>query len=261
RLITTDPDIQRTPIRTGDGKRIREAFLPREGWQMLSADWSQVELRILAHISGDAVLTESYRTGADIHRRTAAELFGVPFEDVTPEQRNAGKTVNFATIYGQGANALGQSLGITRAEAKSYIERYFELYAGVKEWLESTVAKAHETGFVETILGRRRYIQELSSNNFSDRAYGERIATNTPIQGSGADICKLAMLTIDKEIREGEMQARMLLQIHDELVFEAPKDEIESLRALVKDAMENAVELRVPLVVDIGVGASWADAH
>lgn len=261
RLITTNPDIQRTPIRTGDGKRIREAFLPRDGWQMLSADWSQVELRILAHISGDAVLTESYQTGADIHRRTAAELFGVSPGDVTSEQRNAGKTVNFATIYGQGANALGQSLGITRAEAKSYIERYFELYSGVKDWLEDTVAKAHETGFVETILGRRRYIQELSSNNFSDRAYGERIATNTPIQGSGADICKLAMLNIDKTIRERRMQARMLLQIHDELVFEAPNEEIEALRELVKEAMENAVELRVPLVVDIGTGASWAAAH
>lgn len=261
RLITTNPDIQRTPIRTGDGKRIREAFLPREGWQMLSADWSQVELRILAHISGDEVLTESYRTGADVHRRTAGELFGVLPKDVTPEQRNAGKTVNFATIYGQGANALGQSLGITRSEAKSYIERYFELYSGVKTWLEDTVATAHETGFVETILGRRRYIQELSSNNFSDRAYGERIATNTPIQGSGADICKLAMLTIDTAIRDKKMQARMLLQIHDELVFEAPGDEIAALRELVKDAMENAVELRVPLIVDIGTGASWADAH
>ena len=261
RLITTNPDIQRTPIRSGDGKRIREAFLPRDGWQMLSADWSQVELRILAHISGDEILTESYRTGADVHRRTAAELFGVAAEAVTPKQRNAGKTVNFATIYGQGANALGQSLGITRREAKSYIDRYFELYSGVKRWLEDTVARAHETGFVETILGRRRYIQELSSNNFSDRAYGERIATNTPIQGSGADICKLAMLNIDKAIRANGMHARMLLQIHDELVFEAPADEMDSLRVLVKDAMENAIELRVPLVVDIGTGSSWAAAH
>ena len=243
RLITTNPDIQRTPIRSGDGKRIREAFLPREGWRMLSADWSQVELRILAHISGDEVLVESYGTGADVHRRTAGEIFGVPLDEVTPAQRNAGKTVNFATIYGQGATALGQSLAISRSEAKSYIERYFELYAGVKEWLETTVAEAHRTGFVETLLGRRRYIQELSSNNFSDRAYGERIANNTPIQGSGADICKLAMLTIDREIRARSMQAQMLLQIHDELVFEAPPEEIETLRALVKDAMENALSL------------------
>ncbi len=261
RLITTNPDIQRTPIRTGDGKRIREAFVPRDGWRMLSADWSQVELRILAHVTQDPVLLDSYQRGVDIHRRTASELFDISPEEVDGEQRNVGKTVNFATIYGQGATALAQSLGIGRADAKRYIERYFEVYAGVRQWLDETVASAYASRYVETIGGRRRYIPELSSNNFADRSYGERIATNTPIQGSGADICKWAMLAIDREIQSQGMAARLLLQIHDELVFEAPPEEIPALEKLVRHAMENAAELDVPLVVDVGVGDSWAEAH
>lgn len=259
RLITTDPDIQRTPIRTKDGKRIREAFVPREGWVMVSADWSQIELRLVAHVTGDERLAESFRLGEDVHRRTAAGIYDIAPEDVDATQRNVGKTVNFATIYGQGATALGQSLDISRKEAKALIDRYFEVYSGVRTWLDETVAQAHEDGFVETMLGRRRYIPELSSNNFTDRAYGERIATNTPIQGSAADVCKLAMLAIATDI-EG-MEAEMLLQIHDELIFECPPAEVEALTELVKRHMETVVELDVPLVADVGHGASWAEAH
>ncbi|MBO6939371.1 MAG: DNA polymerase I [Deltaproteobacteria bacterium] len=259
RLITTDPDIQRTPIRTKDGKRIREAFVPREGWVMVSADWSQIELRLVAHVTGDERLAESFRLGEDVHRRTAAGIYDIAPEDVDATQRNVGKTVNFATIYGQGATALGQSLDISRKEAKALIDRYFEVYSGVRTWLDETVAQAHEDGFVETMLGRRRYIPELSSNNFTDRAYGERIATNTPIQGSAADLCKLAMLAIATDI-EG-MEAEMLLQIHDELIFECPPAEVEALTELVKRHMETVVELDVPLVADVGHGASWAEAH
>ena len=261
RLITTDPDLQRTPIRSEDGKRIRQAFLPKEGWTLISADWSQIELRVLAHFSQDPRLVEAFRDEIDLHRVTAAELFDVSETDVTSEQRNVGKTVNFATIYGQGATALGQQLGMTRNEAKKMIDRYFELYSGVRTWLDETIAAAHESGFVTTILGRRRYIPELSSNNFSDKAYGERIAANTPIQGSAADICKLAMLEIDRRLKADSLEARMILQIHDELLFEAPPEEVDKVTTLVRDCMEQPYELAVPLKVDIGAGESWAAAH
>lgn len=260
RLITTDPDLQRTPIRTEDGKRIRAAFLPRDGWVLISADWSQIELRVLAHFSGDPLLQEAFRENVDVHRRTASQLFDVAPDEVTPEQRNIGKTVNFATIYGQGATALAQQLGIPRAEAKAYIDRYFERYAKVREWLDTTIAEAHQRGYVTTLLGRRRYIPELSSNNFTDRAYGERVAANTPIQGSAADLCKMAMLQIAALLREKGMKTKMLLQIHDELLFEAPPEELEAAEALIRDRMEHAHPLDVPLVVDIGHGASWAEA-
>ena len=261
RLITTDPDLQRTPIRTEDGKRIRQAFVPREGWRLISADWSQIELRVLAHMCGDPLLVESFREGVDVHRRTAAQIFDVAADQVTPEQRNVGKTVNFATIYGQGATALGQQLGLSRKEAKGLIDRYFERYAGVRRWLDQTIERAHEDGYVTTLLGRRRIIRELSSNNSSDRAYGERIAANTPIQGTAADLCKLAMLDIAGRLEASGMETRMLLQIHDELLFEAPPGEVDAACALIRDAMEHAAPLSVPLVVDIGVGASWAEAH
>ena len=261
RLITTEPDLQRTPIRTEDGKRIRQAFLPREGWELISADWSQIELRVLAHFSEDPLLIASFEQDVDVHRRTASQIFDVAPEDVTSEQRNVGKTVNFATIYGQGATALGQQLGISRAEAKGYIDRYFERYAKVREWLDDTIATAHANGYVTTLLGRRRYVPELSSNNVTDRAYGERIAANTPIQGSAADLCKLAMLQIAERLSQEKMQTRMLLQIHDELVFEAPPEELERAMAIVRDRMEQAYPLQVPLKVDVGHGKSWAEAH
>ncbi len=261
RLITTDPDLQRTPVKTPEGRRIRQCFIPEPGHRLISADWSQIELRLLAHVSKDERLVEAFEKDLDIHRRTASQLFGCALEEVTPKQRGVGKTVNFATIYGQGATALGQILKVPRQEAKRYIEGYFEAYAGVREWLDDTIAKAHGLGYVETLLGRRRYIPELSSRNFMEKQAGERIAANTPIQGSAADICKLVMLALPPRLREAGLRARMLLQIHDELVFEAPEDEVEATMEIVRDAMEHAYPLDVPLKVDVGSGKSWDEAH
>ena len=261
RLITTDPDLQRTPIRSEDGKRIRQAFLPKAKWILISADWSQIELRILAHFSKDPRLISAFRDEIDLHCATAAKLYGVSESKVTPEQRIIGKTVNFATIYGQGATALGQQLGLPRKEAKDMIIRYFEAYAGVRSWLDDTIAAAHKNGFVSTLLGRKRYIPELFSNNFNDRAYGERIAANTPIQGSAADLCKLAMLEINRRFKAEDFEAKMILQIHDELLFEAPKKEVVRVTKVVRECMERPYDLAVLLKVDIGTGVSWAEAH
>ncbi|MBK9756087.1 MAG: DNA polymerase I [Nannocystis sp.] len=261
RLISTDPDLQRTPTRTPEGRRIRRAFVAPEGMLLVSADWSQIELRVLAHFSQDPRLLEAFRDKLDLHRRTASLLFQVAPEAVTREQRNVGKTVNFATIYGQGATALGQILGVARKDAQSYIERYFEYYSGVRRWQGRTIARAHEDGYVTTLLGRRRTIPELSMRNDSDRAAGERIATNTPIQGSAADLCKLAMLQIDRGLPAVAPHARMLLQVHDELVFEVPEAEVAATSALVRAVMERPHPLDVPLEVSIGVGRSWGDAH
>ena len=261
RLISTDPDLQRTPVRTPEGKRIRRAFVAPEGMRIISADWSQIELRVLAHFSRDPHLQEAFRDNLDLHRRTAGMLFKLEPEAVTPEQRSVGKTVNFATIYGQGATALGQILSIPRKDAQRYIEQYFEYYSGVRRWLDETIAVAHEKGYVTTLLGRRRYIPELSMRNDTERAAGERIAANTPIQGSAADLCKLAMLAIDRELPRAAPGARMLLQIHDELVLEVPADAVEPAKAVVVAAMERPHPLDVPLVVGVGVGQSWGEAH
>jgi DNA polymerase I len=257
RLITTEPDLQRTPVKTPEGKRIREAFVAKPGCKLISADWSQIELRLLAHFTRDPKLVDSFARGLDVHARTAAQLFEVEPEQVTGKQRGVGKLVNFATIYGQGATALGQILGIPRKQAQAYIDGYFEYYAGVRAWLDATIAQAHVDGYVETVLGRRRYIPELSSNNWQDRQYGERISANTPIQGSAADICKLAMLAIASDLREAKLETKLLLQIHDELVFEAPEAEVERVTAIARVRMEHVIDLEVPLVVDVGVGANW----
>lgn len=261
RLISTDPDLQRTPTRTPEGRRIRRAFIAADGMQLMSADWSQIELRVLAHFSQDPRLLAAFRDKQDLHRRTAGLLFQALPAAVTPEQRTIGKTVNFATIYGQGATALGQILGIARKDAQSYIEKYFQYYSGVRSWLDQTIARAHETGYVTTLLGRRRHIPELSSRTDSDRAAGERIAANTPIQGSAADLCKLAMLQIDRGMAAVAPHARMLLQVHDELVFEAPESEMPALAEFVRGVMERPYPLDVPLEVSIGVGPSWGAAH
>ncbi len=236
------------------------------GRRLISADWSQIELRLLAHFTKDALLVQAFTEGWDVHSRTAAQLFGVATEEVRPEMRAVGKLVNFSTIYGQGATALGQILGVPRKKAQSYIDGYFASYNGVRDWRDRTIREAHERGYVETILGRRRVIPELKSNSFMDRQTGERMAANTPIQGSAADLCKLAMLRIDRGLKERGLSTRMLLQVHDELVFEAPEDEVEAVCELVRHEMEHGHEayghrLAVSLEVDIGVGASWAEAH
>lgn len=261
RLITTDPDLQRTPIKTPEGKRIRRAFIAEPGCKLISADWSQIELRLLAHFCADERLVEAFVEGRDVHARTASRLFDVPLEEVDYAKRQIGKTVNFATIYGQGATSLAQILGIDRKEAKRYITNYFKIFSGVREWLDATIETALETGHVTTLLGRKRYIPELSSNTIMVRKAGERIAANTPIQGSAADICKMVMLQIPARLRAAGLETKMLLQIHDELLFEAPEDEVDQAAAIIRDAMESVVELKVPLVVDVGVGHSWAEAH
>ena len=261
RLITTEPDLQRTPVKTPEGRRIRQAFPAAPGMKIISADWSQIELRLLAHISGDARLVEAFALGLDVHARTAAQLFDVEVDKVDREQRGIGKLVNFATIYGQGATALSQIIGVARKTAQIYIDEYFEYYSGVRTWLDATIAQSHRDGYVETLLGRRRYVPELSSNNPQDRQAGERIAANTPIQGSAADICKLAMLAIANDLHAAKLGTRMVLQIHDELLFEGPEAEVEQVCAIVRQRMEHAHPLRVPLVVDIGVGKTWSEAH
>ncbi|CAN0042674.1 unnamed protein product, partial [Phaeothamnion confervicola] len=261
RLISTDPDLQRTPVRTPEGVRIRQAFVAAEGCQLISADWSQVELRIMAHFSADPLLIEAFRLDLDIHRRTASQVFSVSVDEVTPAQREIAKTINFATIYGQGATALGQILDIPRKTALEYIESYFKAYAGVRTWLDNTIAEGHRDGYVTTLFGRRRYIPELSSRNQMERQTGERIAANTPIQGTAADLCKLAMLNISRHLREGGLQAKIVLQIHDELVLEAPTAEVETVSALVRREMQEVYPLRVPLKVNLGSGSTWAEAH
>jgi DNA polymerase-1 len=261
RLITTEPDLQRTPVRTQEFREVREAFVASDGAVLVSADWSQIELRMLAHVTRDPELLSAYTEGRDVHRATAAALFDCDPDQVTPEQRDVGKTVNFATIYGQGALALGRQLEIPTAEARAHIAAFFRQYAGVARWREQVVAQAYVDGYVATVLGRRRYLPELFSNDPNERAYGERIATNTPIQGSAADLCKSAMLAIDRGLRERGLNASMVLQIHDELVLDVPEDEVEAVVPLVRAAMEQPHGLSVPLAVEVGTGRTWADAH
>jgi len=262
RLISTDPDLQRTPVHTPEGKRIREAFIAPPGKQLVVADWSQIELRLLAHVTGDANLVEAFSQGQDVHRRTAGQIFSVPLEAVTSVQRNIGKTINFATIYGQGPSALAQMLGIASKDARRYIDAYFVYYGGVRDWLEATKEEALKTGYATTMAGRRRYIPELSANSPMERQMGVRIACNTPIQGSAADLCKAVMLPLPAAFAEARLDAKMLMQIHDELVFEVADADIAATEALVKHVMEHppGFALRVPLVADVGHGHSWAEA-
>jgi DNA polymerase I len=257
RLSSSDPNLQNIPIRTEQGAEIRKGFVPADGFTFITADYSQIELRILAHFSGDPAFVEAFRSGADIHRQTAAIMFGVPLELVSSEMRAAAKTVNFATIYGIGAFALSAQLGTSVAEAKEFIENYFVRFPDVRRYLDEQIEKARAVGYVETISGRRRYIPEVSSRNYNIRQFGERAATNAPVQGSAADIIKLAMISIHQELQRTGVAARMLLQVHDELVLEAPHNEVEETRALVSRLMERAFELNVPLEVVTGVGQNW----
>ncbi|MCG8423172.1 MAG: DNA polymerase I [Proteobacteria bacterium] len=261
RIISTEPNLQRTPTRSAEGKRVRRAFIAAPGHALISADWNQIELRILAHVSGDSALIDAFAGGLDVHCLTAVQLFGTDYDDISAEQRDIAKTINFATIYGQGATALAQTLGIARKQAKNYIENYFSAYRGVRAWLDRTIAEAHQKGHVETLLGRRRTIPELSSSQHRIRQIGERMAVNTPIQGTGADICKLAMIAIHRELEQAGLDARLLLQIHDELLLEAPQSEVARVCQLVEHHMEHCISLAVPLVVNIGVGKNWAEAH
>jgi DNA polymerase-1 len=259
RLASSDPNLQNIPIRRQLGKEIRKGFIPEPGWMMLAADYSQIELRLLAHLSHDPAFVEAFRAAGDIHRQTASIIFGVSLADVTSEMRARAKTINFATIYGQGAHALSRQLKVEHAEAKAFIDTYFERFAGVRRFLDESIEKARERGYVETIFKRRRYVPELKDRNFNIRAFGERTAQNSPIQGSAADLIKVAMIHIDHALTARHLQARMLLQVHDELVFEYPAEELEELRTLVVHEMTTATELEVPLVVDIGTGTNWLE--
>ena len=257
RLSSSDPNLQNIPIRRELGRDIRRGFIPVEGHVFLAADYSQIELRLLAHLSGDPAFVEAFKAGGDIHRQTAALIFEVPLAEVTGDMRARAKTINFATIYGQGPHALSKQLKIAHADAKEFIERYFERFASVRAYLDSQVEHARTHGYVTTLFGRRRYIPEIRDRNFNIRAFGERTAANSPIQGSAADLIKMAMIRIDRALREGGFRSRMLLQVHDELVFEVPENEQDQMSALVRHEMEHAAELRVPLVVDMGTGRNW----
>jgi DNA polymerase-1 len=261
RLSSSEPNLQNIPIRTDIGRSIRDAFVAREGWSIMSADYSQIELRVLAHLSHDAELIEAYTKNEDVHVRTARAIFGVDTEGVTREMRGQAKTVNFAVIYGQTQFALARNLGIERSEAARYIQAFFERYSGVRRYMEETVAQARVTGVTHTLCGRVRVLPDLNNRNRQLREAAERIARNTPIQGTAADIIKIAMVAIGKGIAERSMQSRMLLSVHDELVLEAPLEEQSALEALVVSSMESAISLDVPLVVERGWGQSWGQAH
>ena len=260
RLSSTEPNLQNIPIKTEEGKRIRKAFKPAQTDNVLvAADYSQIELRILAHMSKDSVLTESFRNNEDIHRRTASEVFGVAMEDVTKEMRRNAKAVNFGIIYGQTEFGLSKELGISRKEAKDYIESYFARYSGVKQWIDTTIQEARSSGISTTMMGRRRYIKDINSKNFNLRSFAERTAVNTPIQGTAADIIKIAMLQVQEQLKKRNFEAKMLLQVHDELIFEVPPQEIAGLIVILRECMEHAVNLEVPLKIDVNVGFNWYD--
>ncbi|KFF27135.1 DNA polymerase I [Chryseobacterium vrystaatense] len=261
RLASVNPNLQNIPIRTLRGQQIRGAFVSGEGKKIISADYSQIELRLIAEISGENNMIKAFQDGEDIHASTAAKLFKIPLEEVSKTQRSQAKTVNFGIIYGQGAFALAEQTGLSRTEAKQMIEAYFLTYPKLKEYMAEQVSKARQIGYVETILGRKRHLKDINSNNFVVRGHAERNAVNAPVQGSAADVVKLAMIKIDKELKEQELQTKMLLQVHDELVFEAPVDEIERASKLIKTEMESALETQVPLLVEVGVGNNWLEAH
>ena len=261
RISSSDPNLQNIPIRTAEGRRIREAFVAEPGYRLLSADYSQIELRILAHLSGDETLIDTFRKGEDVHDRTSREIFG-PLSMIPPdEQRRVSKMVNYALIYGKTAFTLAKDLGVSRKEADTFIKAYFERYPGVDSFIKETIEKAREEGSVRTLLGRLRRLPDLRSRNFQVRAEAERQAVNAPVQGSAADLIKRAMIDLFKELREGGSDARLILQIHDELLVEVAESDAEAVRDLTKRVMEGALELRVPLVVDARVGRTWAEAH
>jgi DNA polymerase-1 len=260
RLSSSDPNLQNIPVRTARGERIRRCFVPRAGAKFIVADYSQIELRLLAHLSQDAAFISAFQRGGDIHRETAAIIFDVPIDEVTSEMRARAKTINFATIYGQGPFALSRQLGIDQEEAREFIRLYFERFAGVRGFLDGCVDHAKTEGYVETLFGRRRYIPELKDRTYSVRSFGERVAMNSPLQGSAADLIKLAMIALERALSEAGLESKMVLQVHDELILEAPKGELELASGMVRREMEGAAELSVPLVVDIGVGDNWLDA-
>ena len=265
RLSSTDPNLQNIPARTEEGRKIRSAFVPREGWKLISLDYSQIELRVLAHMAGIEALVEAFRDGQDIHAMTASQVFNVPIEGMDPLVRRQAKAINFGIIYGISAFGLARQLSIPRGAAKEYIDAYFERYPGIRDYMDSAVEQCRKAGLVETLFGRRIHLESINAKNPMQKNYAERQAINAPIQGSAADIIKRAMIRVPRALTDAGVDARMLLQVHDELLFEAPEDQVEKTIAAVRGAMEGAalpaLELKVPLVVDAGVGDDWAAAH
>ena len=262
RLSSSKPNLQNIPIRTERGKEIRKAFVPgRPGGVIVSADYSQIELRIMAHLSCDSHLINAFRNGQDVHSITAAKIFGVEPEDVTADQRRIAKTANFGIMYGISAFGLSQRLKISRAEAKKIIEDYFEKFPAISSFIEDTLTAARENGYVETLFGRRRYLPDINSKNGTVRSLAERTAVNAPIQGTSADIIKLAMINVDRRLKAEGLKSRMVLQIHDELMFDALPEEVEALQTIVKEEMENVITLSIPLTVECNYGNNWLEAH
>ena len=262
RLSSVDPNLQNIPVRLEQGRLIRKAFVPEEeNSVLLSSDYSQIELRVLAHISGDEHLIDAFKHGADIHTSTAMRVFNIEKpEDVTPNDRRNAKAVNFGVVYGISDFGLSNNLGISRKEAKAYIETYFERYPGIKDYMERVVREARDKGYVETLFKRRREIPDINSRNFNVRGFAERTAINSPIQGSAADILKIAMIHLDQALERGAYKTKMLLQVHDEIVLQVPSDELAAIKELVKETMESAIELAVPLEADENEGKTWYEA-
>jgi DNA polymerase-1 len=261
RLSSSDPNLQNIPIRTAEGRRIRQAFVAPAGYRLLAADYSQIELRIMAHMSGDEGLLKAFREGLDVHRATAAEVFDSPIEDVSDEQRRKAKAINFGLIYGMSAFGLARQLHLGRHEAQEYIDLYFERYPGVRAYMESTRALAHEQGYVETLFGRRLYLPEINARNKMRQQAAERTAINAPMQGTAADIIKRAMLRVDDWLQDSGTDARMIMQVHDELVLEVAEDSAEAVRDRVCELMAGAAKLDVELLVEAGLGDNWDEAH
>jgi DNA polymerase-1 len=261
RLASTDPNLQNIPIRTAEGRRIRQAFIAPEGSVLMAADYSQIELRIMAHLSGDAGLLQAFADDKDIHQATAAEVFGTPLEQVSADQRRSAKAINFGLIYGMSAFGLARQLGIERSAAQTYVDLYFERYPGVKKFMDDTRRLAHEKGYVETVFGRRLYLPDIASRNAQLRQYAERAAINAPMQGSAADIIKRAMIAVDHWLTGENIGAKLILQVHDELVLEVQTPAVEEVRKKLQHLMSGAAQLRVPLKVDTGTGANWDEAH
>jgi len=259
RISSLEPNLQNIPVRTDLGKGIRAAFTAKEGYVLVDADYSQIELRVLASISGDGGMIRAFVSGEDIHRRTAAEVNGISPEDVTSAQRSAAKAINFGIVYGISDFTLAKNISVSRAEAKKYIDMYFARYPKVKEYLDNAVATGKKQGYVETLLGRRRYLPELSSGNFNIRAFGERCAMNSPIQGTAADIIKLAMIRVRDSFKSEGMAARLILQVHDELLVECPECEASRVEEILRRDMENVLDMPAPLKVDIAVGRNWLE--
>jgi DNA polymerase-1 len=261
RLSSSDPNLQNIPVRTEEGNRIRQAFIPDKGWWMVSADYSQIELRILAHLSQDETLIEAFKKDEDIHSRTASEIFRVPMEKVTPLMRRQAKVINFGIIYGMSAYGLSQQLGTEPKIAQTYIEEYFKRYTGVQAYIEKSLEEARAKGYVTTLLQRRRYLPEINSPTTSIRQASERIAINTPLQGTAADIIKVAMIRIQDRLEKLRLKTKMIMQVHDELVFEVPEEEMERASPMIRQEMESVMELSIPLRVSLSSGKNWAEAH